>query len=494
MLTYPFSLPNPRPPLFPWFSLLIGRLFGPFFGDAWKAVMVTFLLSTGLFGALTIFPTYALGKEAFGKRAGLVAALLLAVSVGHLQRRATTEADQNAITLFFVVTTFYCYLRDVKTMNRKRWVEGWFHRAAITSGLRTFFRENRQSVLYALLAGLCVTVIALAWQGWAYVSVILIIWFAVELFLARFRNDDTMGTWILFTLALATPLALAFQWYLVRGQIRVWFDVPAYLFFAAFVLGLAFTVTRDYPWTLVIPSTLIAGAVGLGIGVLVNPTLASAFFTGAGYFVQTKVVTTIAEDQSPGMSQMILSFGLFTFGISLLAVGYLLWQIPRRREPAYSLVVVWAFAAIFMAITAARFIFNASPAFAISAGYAIDQVLVRADFKTMRRTYRSLAAGSWRNAVRKSLKPRHVLVVLGIVFLVVLPNVWWAVDASIPFELKTQYDQQVANLLPSFLRSPGYSPSGGPPFYLGACGHSIPKPTHYSSAAWQSCSTREPRN
>src|SRR5256885_223536 len=204
MLSYPFTLPNPRPPLFPWFSLLVGRLFGPLFGDAWKAV----------------------------------------------------------------------------------------------------------------------TVIALAWQGWAYVSVILIVWFAVELFLARFRNDDTMGTWILFTLALATPLALAFQWYLVRGQIRVWFDVPAYLFFAAFVLGLAFTVTRDYPWTLVIPSTLIAGAVGLGIGVLVNPTLASAFFTGAGYFVQTKVVTTIAEDQSPGMSQMILSFGLFTFGISLLAVGY----------------------------------------------------------------------------------------------------------------------------------------------------------------------------
>ncbi|HEX9567512.1 MAG TPA: STT3 domain-containing protein, partial [Thermoplasmata archaeon] len=491
MLSYPFTLPNPRPPLFPWFSLVVGRLFAPLFGDAWKAVMFTFLLSTGLFGALTVFPTYALAKEAFGRRAGIVAALLLAISVGHLQRSASTDADHDAFTLFFVVSTFYCFLRALKTMNRKRWVENWFRRDSITSGLRAFFRENRASVLYALLAGLCVAVIALAWQGWAYVSVILIVWFAVELFLARLRNDDTMGTWILFTLALATPLALAFQWYLVRAQIRVWFDVPAYLFFAAFVLGLAFSVTRDYPWTLVIPSTLIAGAVGLGIGVLVNPTLASAFFTGAGYFVQTKVVTTIAEDQSPGMSQMILSFGLFTFGMSLLAVAYLLWQIPRRREPAYSLVVVWAFAAIFMAITAARFIFNASPAFAISAGYAIDQVLVRADFTTMRRTYRSLAAGSWRNAVRKSLKPRHVLVVLGIVFLVVLPNVWWAVDASIPFELKTQYDQQVANLLPSFLRSPGYSPSSGSPFYFGAFGYSVPKPTDYYPAAWQWFATQD---
>src|SRR5256712_1516617 len=154
-----------------------------------------------------------------------------------------------------------------------------------------------------------------------------------------------MGTWILFTITLATPLALAFQWYIVRAQIRVWFDVPAYLFFAAFVLGLAFTVTRDYPWTPVIPSTLIAGVAPLGVGVLVNPTLASAFFTGAGHFVQTKGVTTMAEDQSPGMSQRILSFGLFTFGMSLLAGAYMLWQIPRLREPAYSLVAIWAFAA-----------------------------------------------------------------------------------------------------------------------------------------------------
>lgn len=491
MLSYPFSLPNPRPPLFPWFSLLVGRLFAPFFGDAWKAVMFTFLLSTGVFGALTVFPAYALGKEAFGRRAGIVAALLLAISVGHLQRSASTDADHDAFTLFFVVSTFYFFLRALKSMNRKRWVENWFRRDSIASGVRVFFRENRTSILYALLAGLCVTVIALAWQGWAYVSVILIVWFAAELFLARFRNDDTMGTWILFTLTLAAPLALAFQWYFVRAQIRVWFDVPAYLFFAAFVLGLAFTVTRDYPWTLVIPSTLVAGAVGLGVGVLVNPTLANAFFTGAGYFVQTKVVTTIAEDQSPGMSQMILSFGLFTFGVSLLAVAYLLWQVPRRREPAYSLVVIWAFAAIFMAITAARFIFNASPAFAISAGYAIDQVLVRADFRTMRRTYRSLAAGSWRNAVRKSVKPRHILAVLGLVFLVLLPNVWWAVDASIPFELKTRYDQQVANLLPSFLRSPGYNPSSGSPFYFGAFGYSIPKPTDYYPAAWQWFATQD---
>src|SRR2546428_162733 len=345
MLNYPLAFQNPRGPLFPWFSLLVGRLVAPLFGDPWNSVMFVWLLSTALFGSLAVFPTYALAKEAFGRKAGLISAFLLAISVGNLQRSAATDADHDTFTLFFVISTF--------------------------------------------------------------------------------------------------------------------------LFLAALVLGFAFTVTRDYPWTLVIPGTLIAAGVAVGVGVVVNPSLLDALVSGAGYFIPSKVVTTIAEDQSPGMSQMILSFGLFTFGMSLLAMAYLLWQVPRRRDPAYSLVVVWAFVAIFMAITGARFIFDASPAFAVTAGFAIDQVLVRADFATMRRTYRSLAAGSWRNAVRKSVKARHVLAVIGIVFLVLVPNVWWAVDASIPFDLKAQYDQQVANLLPTFLR-PGYNPSSGSPFYFGA--------------------------
>src|SRR5437879_336653 len=490
MLNYPLAFQNPRGPLFPWFSLLVGRLVAPRFGDPWNSVMFVWLLSTALFGSLAVFPTYALAKEAFGRKAGLISAFRLAISVGNLQRSAATDADHDTFTLFFVISTFFFFLRALKTMNRHRWVESWFHGKAITAGLRAFFRENRTSVLYASLSGLSVAVIALAWQGWAYVVVILLAWFAAELFLARFRNEDTMGTWILFAIALALPVILAFQWYYVRVQIRVWFDVPAYLFLAALVLGFAFTVTRDYPWTLVIPGTLIAAGVAVGVGIVVNPSLLDALVSGAGYFIPSKVVTTIAEDQSPGMSQMILSFGLFTFGMSLLAMAYLLWQVPRRRDPAYSLVVVWAFVAIFMAITGARFIFDASPAFAVTAGFAIDQVLVRADFATMRRTYRSLAAGSWRNAVRKSVKARHVLAVPGIVFLVLVPNVWWAVDASIPFDLKAQYDQQVANLLPTFLRAPAYNPNSGT-FYFGAFGYSVPKPTDYYPAAWQWFATQD---
>lgn len=485
MLNYGPGLFNPRPPLFPWFSLLTGQLLAPVFGDPWLGVLYVFLASTGLFGALTVFPTYALTKEAFGRRAGLVAALLFAISSAHLQRSQATDADHDAFTLFFVVATLYFFLRSLKVLPTRRWVETWFRRGAIVAGLRAFFKDSRKSVLYAILAGLCIAVIALSWQGWAYVPVILIVYFAVQLFLDRVRNQDTMGLTILFAIAMIVPLVLAFPWYATRSQIRVWFDVPAYLFLVATVLGVVFTVTRDYPWTLVIPTTLVAGGLGLAVGVVANPALANAFVSGAGYFVQTKVYETIAEAQAPGLSQLILSFGFFTFYFSVAGVAYMLWLVPRRHDPAYTLLVIWAFAAIFMAMAAARFIFNASPAFAVTAAFTIDLVLTRADFVGMRRTYRSLAQGSWRNAIRKSLKARHVLAALLIGGTVLVPNVYWGIDSGIPFELKSTYDRQLHDALPSFLRAPGYSPAGRGSFYFGAFGYALPEPTEYFPAAWR---------
>src|SRR5438132_6808402 len=103
------------------------------------------------------------------------------MSVGYLQRSQSTYADHYAFSLFFVVSTLYFFLLALRTMGRKRWDENLFQRDSIVTGLRAFLKENRTSVLYALLAGLSVCVLALASQGWAYVSVIPMLWFAAVL-------------------------------------------------------------------------------------------------------------------------------------------------------------------------------------------------------------------------------------------------------------------------------------------------------------------------
>jgi asparagine N-glycosylation enzyme membrane subunit Stt3 len=492
-MNYPIGFPDVRPPLFDWFNLLGGYVISPAVpGGAWNAMVWMLNMNAAIFGVLTIIPTYLLGKEAFNRRAGILAALLLAISAGSLQRSHATIAVHDSWTLFFVVCTFFFYLRALKTLNRRRWVENWFQAKAVRAGLRAFLQENRRSVLYGFLAGLSIAVTALSWQGWAYVPVILVLIFVVEIILDRIRNQDAMGVTILFMIILATPLLVSLPWYSVRNLIHVWWDVPFYLFLVATALGLIFAVTRDYPWTIVIPATFVAGGVGLLIGFTVNPSLLFAFYSGAGYFVKNKVYQTIAEAQEPGMSELILNFGWFTFYVGLGAIAYMIWQIPQRNNAAYTMLVLWTAGALFMALAAARFIFNAAPVMAIATGYALDLVMTRFGFEEMRRTYRSLAEGSWRNAIRKSVKPRHVIVALLIGLLVLLPNVWFAVDAGIPYEQKPAYDRQIQSLLPSFLQAPGYSSAGsGNTFYLGAFGYSLPNQTQYFPAAYQWLSTQD---
>jgi dolichyl-diphosphooligosaccharide--protein glycosyltransferase len=492
-MNYPIGFPDVRPPMFDWFNLLGGYVVSPLFpGGPWNAMVWMLNMNAAIFGVLSIIPAYLIGKEAFNRRAGILAALLLAISAASLQRSHASIAVHDSWTLFFVVSAFFFYLRALKTLNRRRWVETWFQGKAIVTGIQAFLQENRKSVLYAFLAGMCIAVTALSWQGWAYGPVILVLIFLVEILLDRIRNQDAMGVTALFVIILGTPLLVSFPWYSVRNQIPTWWDVPFYLFVVAMALGIIATVTRDYPWTVVIPATVLAAGAGLLVGLTVNPSLLFAFYSGAGYFVKNKVYQTIAEAQEPGMSELILNFGWFTFYIGLGAIAYMVWQIPRRNNAAFTMLVMWTAGALFMALAAARFIFNAAPVMAIATGYALDLILTSFGFGEMRRTYRSLAEGSWRNAIRKSVKPRHVIIAVLIAGLVLLPNVWFAVDAGIPYEQKAGYDQQIESLLPSFLQAPGFSSAGsGNTFYLGAFGYSLPNETQYFPAAYQWLSTQD---
>ncbi|HEV8595990.1 MAG TPA: STT3 domain-containing protein [Thermoplasmata archaeon] len=490
LLNFPMGLNNPRPPLFAWTNCVTGKALSPLFGSVWMSVTVAFLASTAVWGALTIFPLYFITKEAFGRRAGILAAFFLAVLPAHMQRSPATNADHDAMVLFFVVAGYFFFLRSLKTLHEHRWVENWNFRtkegrSSVRAGLKVFFSENRTAILYALLAGWCITTIALVWQGWAYAPIILLVYFLFQVLVHRFRNQDPLGIVLVFAIAVGLPLLVAGPWYIAMHQVKVWYDVPLYLYLAAVGLGLVFAATRDYPWALVIPGVGIFVAVALGVLSFFYPGITDAFISGAGYFVRTKAYSTIAEAQPPGLSQIILSFGVATYFAALFGLLWMARGIPKRPQPDYLFVVVWAVAAIFMAQAAARFIFNASPAFAMASAWVTILFVDLLRFDDAKKTYRSLARAGRLSAFRRSVKARHVFGALVIVFILLLPNVWYGVDAAIPFERKAEYDRQVCNTFPSFLRPQGCGETGqGGSFTLGAFGYSLPLKSEYFPAFW----------
>lgn len=417
MLNYPVGTRNPRPPLYDWSVSLMGIGLSPFFdGDTFTSTFYVFLFSTAFWGALTIFPTYYLGKEAFGRKAGLIAAFLLAIMPGHIQRSVLTNADHDAITLFFIVTTFFFFLKALKIMQQREWITSWGKPKDIFSGLKAFTVTNTHSILYAIMAGISIAAVALIWQGFAYVIVLVSVYYFVQIFINRFRNTDSFSVTAIYFITIGTGLLLAFPYYYQSIQIPSWFDTPAYLFLGLFAFGVILMVTRKFPWFLVLSTIIFIGIVTATLLYLLAPSildsLVTALLSGGGYFINNKQYQTIAEAQAPSFSNLALSFGVFTFWLSFVGLAWAAVQLPKTWKPDFTLILLWSATSIYMAVTAARFMFNAGPAFAISAGWIISLIISKLNFKSYTENLKRATSANMSNNFKMGLFASAAIIVL----------------------------------------------------------------------------------
>jgi len=486
MLNYPVSLINARPPLYDWSVAVSGTIWSSITGaSVADGTGLSLVLSTAIWGALTVIPVFMIGRSAFGKKAGLAAALLFAIMPAHIQRSVLSDADHDAMILFFVVFGFYFLLESLKSIKGDKWVASWKSRKAIKDGVVLYFRSNQSSVIYALLAGVCIAAVSFIWTGFMYVLIIVLAYLLVQIFINRFKNIDSFGAVISVSLMLGLALLLAAPMYAELNFWGTWFDVPAMLFIAALIVGLFFTVTRDYPWTLVIPVFAVIAVISMAALAVFAPHIFEAIITGQGYLVKSKLYSTISEAQAPSFSDLAMSFGVLTFWFALVGLAWAAIKIPKNTSPYFIFMTVWIGAAIYMAASAGRFVFNAAPVFAISAGWILVLVVDMIKFEDVPKGFAGIKIFSnplvW---MRKAFKVKHVAGALFLGILIILPNVWTAVDAGIPANYKAYYDLQVYNAMPDFLRPPNYDAVNGTTWYFGAFSYSLPLPKNYFPAAW----------
>ncbi|MFP4169590.1 MAG: carboxypeptidase regulatory-like domain-containing protein [Methanomassiliicoccales archaeon] len=490
MLDYPDGMRNVRPPLYDWSVAVTAQALSGLGMDGGDAMGFTLVLSTAFWGTLTVIPVYLMGRAAFGNKAGLLAAFLFALMPGHIQRSVLSNADHDAMVLFFVVWCFYFLLVALMGVKGERWVSSWWDRNSVMTGLRAYLRENQRSLLYAALSGISLAAVAMIWKGFTYVLVIVLAYLLVQILINRFRNVDSMGLTITVGTALGVGLLVAAPTYLSLGFWNNWFDIPVYLAITGLILGVIFTVTRDYPWTLVLPSFAILASVALLALSVVSPGLFDAIITGQGYFVQSKLYSTISEAQAPDFSNLVLSFGMVTFWLAFAGVVWAAYKVPRNISAWLVFVVVWSGVSMFMAVSAGRFMFNAAPAFAVTGGWITAVIIDRLDFKEITKSLGSFK-GTPVVGLRKAIRIRHVLGAVFIVLMILVPNVWFAVDAGIPEHLKSEYSQEVYSVTPDFMKPADYDEENASSWYFGAFSHSLPQPNQYWPAAWDWFSQRD---
>ncbi len=464
LLNYPIGLENPRPPFFHWLAVLLGYGFSPFLGGIYKSTMTMFLLETSIGGAFIVFPTYLLGKEVFNKKVGLIGAILAALSPLTLMKSVASIGLFDIFTALFAVAMIYFYLKAVDTYKES---EG----DTILSKFRNSFKTNKISLLYSLLGGASLAGSMLTWVG--TISIILIIAGVgvIQLIINTIKRKGSMG--ILYSaIFYSEGLLLSLPWYYETGFLDRW--VPVAIIWLLLIISAIFLITLDRkPWVLSLGSYIILLLIAIVIIYFKDNSLLQNIISGQHYFIKNKIYNTIAEAQALPLGEDIMEFDPFMFFASLVGIGILIYKWIKSPDFKMTLILFYSAGIIFISMIASKFLYFGASATGILTAFVLYEAFNRLGWHE---TIDKIKGREVSRSSLRELRISQIAVILMVIFLLIVPATFYAIDSGIPYNNKTQYDRQIYNATPSFLRPANYTP----PYYLGAFGVSLDLP----NSAW----------
>ena len=473
LLNYPAGGPNPNPPAYSTSVALVGLAISPFYDTLGDAAWFSMQIGACLWAALTVVPVYLFTKEMFGRKSAYLAAFFIAFMAGNVERTPLGFSDHDAFFMFFIVVGFFFMLKSLRLVKTRVYVKSWTEPRDITIGLTEFGRSNRIALLYAVMAGFTLGAMALSWKGFPYALAIIFVYLLFHMLVNKFRRIDNtaIGLTVLITVSILMLVSLP---YYMSMNFMNWYEAPAILFAATCLVVAVFMFTRDLPWLLILPIFLLILVVAMTFVWFLLPDVWVNVFSGAGYFIRTKLYGTIAEAQPPDFNRLVFAYGMTTFFLALVGVVIMIKDMPKGWKNDAIFTTIWALVSMYMAIAAIRFMYNATPVFAILSGWITWKIIDRLDYKRMIRVFRSMK-GDFFKAIKYSVKLRHVAGALFMVALIVAPNAWYSVDAGIPYESKKEKDLGIYYWLPEFMRPSQelFDPDSNNLWYLGSFGTSF---------------------
>jgi dolichyl-diphosphooligosaccharide--protein glycosyltransferase len=436
-INYPEGNWNPNPPLYVWTTVPVAAVIAKL-TTLHDPVGTALNVMVASWAALTVIPTYMVGKDLFGRKAGLWGAFFMAISAPHIQRTAWGYPRHEAIALFFIVLAMAFLVRAFKRLDTREAVTSWRSGAAVSKGLRETLRNNRTSLAYGALAGLALTACADTWKGYPYALAVLAVGLGFQLFVDHLRKRDSTAVFLVYLTA--TAIAVFLPWVLVYGHFPNFLANTVYpslyVLLGMLAAGLILVPTRDLPSILVFPALLLTGLLGLLLLIVAFPAAGHTVFSGLGYFSQSKLYGTIAEAQRPRLGEVAANFGFFAFLVAFWGFGRA-FKGAYKGDAASMAMTAWATVALFMTFAASRFLMNAAPVMSILIGYAIMRTVAWAVGDDMRRRFRSGHGTGLVGRSLKSLSWKSVAGVALVAVFLVLPNVWTGVDAG----MSTEFEQ-----------------------------------------------------
>jgi dolichyl-diphosphooligosaccharide--protein glycosyltransferase len=305
-----------------------------------------------LMGALTCVAIYFLGKELGNKKVGLMAALLLSVSAGHLQRTVAGFFDHESLGILFLILTLYFYARSLRT----------------------------GSVYTTILSGICLGILSGSWGAATYVFnlialhafVLLITKKHSERLFLSYGGSILIGFFIMILIPKNGPKSLLTTDSLTAlGVLGLMALAEVYRYVNSFYDT---TALRTRARTLM---PFIGIAAVLGLIVLFTSgflgTISSKFITTLLpiFRDETPILKSVSEHQIVTWATFFRNTGILIFFIPLSI--YYLYEKPTERN---ILLLLFGITSIYFAGSMVRLALILAPAVSLLAAKAVDQTLL----------------------------------------------------------------------------------------------------------------------
>jgi len=443
-----------------------------------------------ILGALTVIPAYFIGRELFGRRAGLLSAAVIAVLPGEFMGRSVLGAtDHHVAEVLFSAVAMLFFIMAVRSAREKR--------VTMTDLRNMNWPLMRRPLLYSVLGGVSLGVYLLTWIGGPVFVFIIFVYFVIQSVIDHMRGNPTDDLCMVGVVMLLVALLILLP------------HSPSGLPLAALAIALATPLVLNAVSRLFsrrvrrayYPLTVIGlGVVGLIVLRFAFPAFLTSVLSRLSIFSPSEVGLTISEMKpllSVGDSfSLSLAWEMFTTGffISFLSVAVLAYQTLRRGSVDRTVFLLWSLMMLAATLGERRFAYYYAINVALLTGYFASWFLDWVDVRAWaaRDSRRGKAARSVNPAAGRVAFSVGMLVVLFVVF---VPNTGLPPAWSGP---TTRVIEQARLLIPSdawysslsWLRESTPDPFGDDEFYYSL--YEVPSPgkaydypdTAYGIMAW----------
>jgi asparagine N-glycosylation enzyme membrane subunit Stt3 len=448
LLNYPAGTVNARPPFYQWSIVFAGYILSPFMGLKMGAYYA-FQESDALYGALLIIPVYLITKQIFGKKAGMFAAVLFTIMPGNLTSGILTDGRAHTPELIFAFLSIYFFEMAVVSAKKGVIINKLTDTRSYFSSIKKYYEENKIATIYILMSAVSLGGLIVFWQGFPYIEVILLIYVAVQLIYNLIVKKPTGYLTYLTAIYVAASFPIGFYYYDVTSMLHAWFLPPLAMGLMVVGFGILVNIVARRPWIITIPSMVIVVVAALFVLSKTNPAILKELITGDGYFVKSRVYSTIAEAAAPPLGQYISDFGPGLFLLGIAGVPFIIYKFLKEKKEATMLVIIFAIFSIFMSFEAARFNITAAPAYAILGGglimYFVD--IIRHNEATKKSKH-----VSGRKSLRKNISGVTVGFAVIVVLILIIPSGMGAISAAVPENNAASYDHILNKTVPAGLR------------------------------------------